>query len=132
MKYNSAIPGIPVLNLDRSITFYRDALGLSVTHEDGRFAILKRDGVELHLSVLDDEDWRGRAGDTPVVSGAESFLAGTGGCRFHVDSVQEIHDRIESFGAIHPNGPLRDQPWGTREFGALDPDGNELTFFERR
>lgn len=132
MTFITAIPGIPVFDLARSIAFYRDAIGFELIHEDGGFAILVRDDVEVHLSVLDDESWRGRSGDTPVVSGSESFLAGTGGCRFQVSDVDELHERLQRFGAVHPNGPLGDRPWGIREFGALDPDNNGLTFFERR
>jgi hypothetical protein len=32
---------------------------------------------------------------------------------------------------VHPNAPLRETPWGTREFGALDPDGNLVSLYER-
>jgi hypothetical protein len=31
---------------------------------------------------------------------------------------------------VHPNAPLREQPWGFREFGVIDRDGNLVTFFE--
>ena len=24
---------------------------------------------------------------------------------------------------MHPNGPLQTEPWGTKEFGAIDPNG---------
>ena len=34
-------------------------------------------------------------------------------------------------GVVHPNGPLTDQPWGYREFAALDSDGNLIKFGER-
>ena len=32
--------------------------------------------------------------------------------------------------AIHPNGSLRTQDYGMREFAIIDPDGNLLTFGE--
>jgi hypothetical protein len=32
---------------------------------------------------------------------------------------------------VHPNAPLRDQPWGTREFAVLDPDNNLIALYER-
>lgn len=28
---------------------------------------------------------------------------------------------------IHPNGPLKEKPWGMKEFSLLDPDDNLLT-----
>jgi uncharacterized glyoxalase superfamily protein PhnB len=33
-------------------------------------------------------------------------------------------------GKVHPNGPLKTQPWGTREFAAIDPNGVCVTFQE--
>ena len=73
----------------------------------------------------------GRAGTSPVVSGAESFIAGTASCRIQVVGVNDLHAELQPLGVLHPNGQLADQPWGTREFGVLDSDGNLLTFFER-
>lgn len=32
---------------------------------------------------------------------------------------------------MHPRAALRHQPWGVREFGVLDPDGNLVTLYER-
>jgi len=31
---------------------------------------------------------------------------------------------------VHPNGPLADTPWGTREFTVLDPHRNCVAFFQ--
>jgi len=30
---------------------------------------------------------------------------------------------------VHPNGPLQTKPWGTKEFGAIDPNGVCVTFY---
>jgi hypothetical protein len=35
-------------------------------------------------------------------------------------------------GKVHPNGPLQTKPWGTKEFGAIDPNGVCVTFQEIR
>ena len=67
-----------------------------MTHQDEGFAILRRDAAELHLTVLDDESWRTREGDWPVVTGAESFLPGTGGCRIQLEGVDELHERLRT------------------------------------
>jgi hypothetical protein len=67
-----------------------------------------------------------------VVSGAESFLAGTASCRVAVEQVDELHRALEPLGILHRNAPLRDQWWGSREFGVVDPDNNLITFFEKR
>ena len=127
MKY--AIPALPVLNIGRSVEFYRDKLGFRLIHEEAGFAILRRDEAEFHLWAASDEDWRTREGSSPVVSGAESFISGTASCRVAVERVDDLHGVLQPLGILHPNAPLRDQPWGAREFGVLDPDNNLITFF---
>ncbi len=73
MKY--AIPALPVLNIGRSVAFYRDKLDFRLIHEEAGFAILRRDEAEIHLWAASDEDWRTREGSSPVVSGAESSFS---------------------------------------------------------
>ena len=36
----------------------------------------------------------------------------------------------ERGGKVHPNGPLQTKPWGTKEFGAIDPNSVCVTFQE--
>ncbi len=132
MQFTLAIPALPVTDMARSVTFYRDTLGFMVAHQDDGFAVVRRDAVEAHLWHAADESWRSRRADRPVVSGAESFLAGTASCQIGVTDVETLHRVLEPAGIIHPHAPLADQPWGTREFGIRDPDGNLITFFERQ
>ena len=131
MQMVSAIPALPVRDATRSISFYRNTLGFTLIHEDGGFAIFRRNAVELHLWQASDERWQTRRSTSPVVSGAESFIAGTASCRIAVEGVDVLYQELQQWGIVHPNAPLRDQPWGTREFGILDPDNNLITFFER-
>jgi catechol 2,3-dioxygenase-like lactoylglutathione lyase family enzyme len=116
-----------------SIAFCRDKLGFTVIHHDGGFAIVQRDAVTLQLDLWEasDQGWRSRSATDPVVSGAESFIAGTASCRIAVDDVDALHDELEPQGILHPKGQLRDQPWGSREFAITDPDNNLVTFFRR-
>ena len=131
MQLTMAIPALPVNDMTRSVTFYRDTLGFTLAHHEDGFAIVRRDAVEVHLWEAADESWRTRSATTPVVSGAESFIAGTASCRIAVAGVDELHRELDPHGIFHPNAQLGDQPWGTREFGIVDPDGNLITFFER-
>jgi hypothetical protein len=32
---------------------------------------------------------------------------------------------------VHPNAPLTNHRWGTREFGVLDQDNNLISLYER-
>ena len=130
MKMKSAIPALPVSNMDDGVIFYRDALGFTVAHQEGGYAVLARDHIQIHLWAATDESWRTRKGGKPIDSGAESFLAGTHSCRIEVESIVELHGELKPKNIMHPNAPLDSKPWGTREFGVLDPYGNMITFFE--
>lgn len=131
MQLLHAIPALPVRTIEQSVMFYNDQLGFAIRHQDDGFAIVTRDQVELHLWEANDHSWQGRSDPAPVVSGAESFIAGTASCRIQVDAVDELHAELLSFNILHPNAQLGDRPWGTREFGVLDPDHNLITFFQR-
>ena len=126
------IPALPVKDIERSVEFYRDKLGFMVVHQEAGFVVLRRDATEIHLWAATDEVWRTRGGSSPVVSGAESFIAGTASCRVAVDHVDELHTALHPSGILHPNAPLCDQWWGSREFGVVDLDNNLITFFENR
>ena len=55
MQMQAAIPALPVRNVELSIPFYRDILGLTMRHHDRGFAIFHQDTVEIHLWQADDE-----------------------------------------------------------------------------
>lgn len=131
MRLLQAVPALPATDIARSAAFYRDQLGFTLDVLADGFAILRRDGVEIHLWAASDESWRTRSGGSPVESGAESFLAGTASCRVGILGVDELYKDLEPRGIVHPNGHVQDTEWGTREFGVLDLEGNLITFFER-
>jgi catechol 2,3-dioxygenase-like lactoylglutathione lyase family enzyme len=125
-----ACSNLPVRDMVRSVEFYRDKIGLPPRHQEDGFAILSRDAIEVHLWQANDESWRTRKSDKPIISGAESFIAGTASCRIRVEGVEELYDMLRPLGIVHDNAPLTDQPWGDRDFAILDPDGNLVTFFQ--
>lgn len=125
----SSIPALPVRNIKQSIDFYCDKLGFTLGYHEGGFAVLLFKEVRLiHLWEASDESWRSRNNSNPIISGAESFIAGTSSCRIEVEVVDELYSRIQSLGILHPNAQLRDQWWGVREFGITDPDNNLMNF----
>jgi catechol 2,3-dioxygenase-like lactoylglutathione lyase family enzyme len=127
------IPALPVKNAGLAVDYYRDRLGFSVVHHDGGFAVLRRDDSVVHLWQASDESWQNRDSiETPVRSGAESFIAGTASCRIEVDGVDELYEELRASDVVHPvstNG-VSDTDFGTREFATLDSDGNLVTFFQ--
>lgn len=127
---NRTIPVLPVRHIAASASFYAEKAGFSIAYQADDYAILERDLAEVHLWAADDESWIERGDGNPVVSGAESFIAGTASCRIAVSEVDTLFQEIEPHGIVHPNGGLADKPHGLREFAILDPDNNLITFFE--
>lgn len=120
-RFLAAIPALPVSDEARAVRFLHDALGMTqLVFEGNGLGICRRDDIEIHVCLAD-----GKA------RGAESYLAGSASCRIELTGVDALHQHCRALGVVHPNGPLRDTGWGTREFDVLDPDGNLITLFER-
>lgn len=132
-KLTQTIPALPVRDMPQAVAFYRDRLGFQVLHHDGGFAVLCRDEAVLHLWESSDETWRERAdvARRPVSTGAESFIAGTASCRVMTEGVDELFEELRAQDVLHPvsRDGVDDTDFGTREFAALDLDGNLVTFF---
>lgn len=135
MKLRNVIPALPVRDIAKATDFYRDRLGFSVGYADEGFAIVSRDDVDIHLWAAADDSWSARARTpeaTPVVSGAESFLAGTASCRIEVTGIDELYAELKRTGVLYAaNTIVEATPWRTREFPTLDLERNLLTFYER-
>lgn len=103
-------PVVPVRDLDRAQQVV-ESLGLQVQRWDAGYAWVLHDGSEvLHLKVVTDLD--------PASNHAEVYV--------FVDDVEQWHDRFVGAG-LDP-GPVASRPWGMREFGVTDHDGNHLRF----
>jgi catechol 2,3-dioxygenase-like lactoylglutathione lyase family enzyme len=111
-----AAPVLASLDIERSIAFWCSRLGFSKVYVDpGVWGIVARDSVQVHF-------W-------PC---ADRHIAENTSCRIYVTGIDDLHAEAAAQGIVHPNAPLSDKPWGSREFGVLDPDGNLVTFAERR
>ncbi|MDJ0615032.1 MAG: VOC family protein [Rhizobiaceae bacterium] len=125
------MPAIPVSDLNAGISFYEEIIGFKCVFSDpGGYAVLHLDQVELHLWLANDESWIGDQRETPVISGAETFIAGTHSCRIMVNDIQALFARYEKAGKIHPLDPPEKKPWGATEFVIRDPYNNLVIFFE--
>ena len=113
--FRSTVPVLASLNIAKTVEFYQDTLGFRRVYEEANsYAIMQRDTVEFHFWACDDK-----------------YIAENSGCRVNVTSIDSLHDEYQQKGIVHPQAPLTKKPWGTREFGILDLDGNLITFFER-
>ena len=132
MNLTDVTPNLIVSDIDRSAAFYRDLLGFSVVTtvpEQGPFVFvwLQRGAVSVFLNAraaaeADLALWAGRS------AGALSMFM-----TVEADSIAEGIDAL--FGAIESKVtvimPLKDQFYGMREFGILDPDGYVIFFAQR-
>ncbi|WP_285546228.1 bleomycin resistance protein [Dyadobacter frigoris] len=128
------IPALPVQNIEESVKFYSKKLGFTTPYYDDGFAKMVRDEIEIHLWASSDETWRNKGlvlVADPICSGAESFLAGTASCRIEVQGIDELYEEYKKQGVIYDaETVVEEQPWGDREFPALDHHRNLLTFYE--
>ncbi len=119
MPLLSAVPALPATDMKRAVAHYVEKFGFEAKYTDDDYAVIGRDGVEIHLWLANNPD----------VKGAEPFIAGTASCRIQVEDADSLYSELREKEVIHPNGALDDGPWG-REFTTCDADGNALTFFQ--
>jgi catechol 2,3-dioxygenase-like lactoylglutathione lyase family enzyme len=108
---------IPILasrDVDETAAFYRQ-LGFEVVARYDQFGppylLLRRDDVELHFA----ED----ANVDPAHN--------DGSCYLRLDDAQAVYDEWAPLRlGLDAVRPLRDTPWGMREFAVVDPSGNLL------
>lgn len=126
------IPALPVRDVSAAVAHYRERFGFEPRHEAADFAVLVRDDATLHLWGTSDEGWRSRENLTkePIISGAESFLAGTASCRIEVDDVDALFVELQARDVLHEHSSdgVHATDFGSREFATVDLDGNLLTF----
>lgn len=117
---------ITVNDVDESIPFYRDALGLEVRNDVGsggfRWVTLgsaTQPGVEIVLS----EPHAGRSqADGDVLQ--ELLTKGVlPNIVFRTDDLDGLFERVRASGAEVLQEPV-DQPWGPRDCAFRDPSGN--------
>ena len=131
---SQTIPAMPVRDAAAAVEHYRDRFEFEVLHQDKGFAVLGRDDARVHLWQAGDESWRERVAlrEMPISSGAESFIAGTASCRIMVNGVDDLYEELSAKDVLHPvsRDGVSDTDYGSREFAALDQDGNLISFFE--
>jgi catechol 2,3-dioxygenase-like lactoylglutathione lyase family enzyme len=113
-------PGYTVNDLQASIAFYRDILGMIIEEE------WKRDGVLVGVGL--------KAGATSFMIGQDDWAKGRDrqkgvGFRIYCTTTQDIDQLaagIEARGGRLDSQPT-DQPWKVRDFTITDPDGFKIT-----
>jgi catechol 2,3-dioxygenase-like lactoylglutathione lyase family enzyme len=111
--FGRVAPAIPVVDLERALRFYRDALGFTVTFTKGdpvSFAVISQHGAQLHLGV-------------------QPAKAGSAHAHIMVDDLDAVYERLLRAGAA-VRQPPKVQEWGLRDIVVADPDGNTFEIAE--
>jgi lactoylglutathione lyase len=107
-----------VEDLDASIAFYRDMVGLPYKFTDAGYAEFGTDGTKFALYERRRAEWlTGR----PVMPGPAAEIV------LLVDDVDACAARLSSAGVALLSGPA-DRPWGHRTLHIADPDGFVVEF----
>ena len=104
-------PRFVVHNLEQALAFYGQ-LGFQTTYHDEGFAIVERDGVDLHFNRFPD-------------ASKEKCSV----CWIAVTNSEALYQQYLPTNAVR--SPLTAQPWGLKEFTIRDPSGNLIIFAER-
>ena len=120
-------PNLIVSDVQRSIAFYRDVLGFSVTATVPDtapyvFAVVQSGPVEIFLNAPE-----------PAVAEYPAFkdrsIGGTLTLFMEVEGIRHAFDSLQQ--RVHVVAPLEHKWYGVTEFAFTDPDGYVITFAER-
>jgi catechol 2,3-dioxygenase-like lactoylglutathione lyase family enzyme len=108
----STVPVLASLNIDETVSFYRRALGFDALLKQDGYAIVARDGVEIHFWLC-----------------SEPNIAQNTSCYVRVADADAMYEELK---ATYPDlAPPASRPWGMRELYVIDPHGNLLKFGQR-
>jgi len=107
-----AIPVLPAADTTESLNWWTEICGFKETVRDAtppNYAGINRGEAYLHIAGMSDKELARKVGDQTMV-------------RIAVQGIESMYAEYQKRGGkVHPNGPLQSKPWGTKEFGAIDP-----------
>jgi uncharacterized glyoxalase superfamily protein PhnB len=116
MAMQNVAPLLPANNVAEAMAWYREVLGFGDAwlYENNDYAIVKRNGVEIHLFPMKID---------PKKSDFMVYI--------RVSEIEKLYEEYKAKNLIHPNAPLQVKPWGQKEFAVVDLNGALLTFGEK-
>lgn len=109
-------PVLPSQDIDRDVTWYHDFVGFNLLHKDSMYAVMKRDGLCIHLQ------WHADTNEDPLLGGSV--------IKIFVNNIDPIFKELIDRGTVSPNKLRRHTPWQTNEFGFYDLNANAIFFVE--
>lgn len=106
-------PKLPMRNKSATRAFYLEQLGFKELGDYEGYLMVQKDKVEIHFFKYKELDPKENYGQVYI----------------RTDDIDGLYkSMLDNKTEIHPNGKLKTQPWGQKEFSLLDPDSNLLTF----
>lgn len=109
-----------VEDLQRSIRFYEEILGLIFSKKNESGAMVKLEGFTLLLTpdyILDENHYLKKGSLTPKGKGIEIIIV--------FDNIEQVYQHVLEEGyPVESN--LKTQSWGMKDFRIVDPDGYYL------
>ncbi len=112
MIHGTAVVWLPVADMKRSLSFYRDQLSLEEVRSEGDWAELDANGLHIGLNASEHPDSRG---------GAVIAFQPQGGLDATVEQLRASGVEIAGEISEHPGGRIAT---------FKDPDGNDLQLYE--
>ncbi len=111
----SVNPKLPMRAKAATQAYYVDKLGFRLLGDNNYddYLMVEKENIQLHFFLFRELDPKENYGQVYIRTN-------------DIDGLYQ--SMLDSGVAIHPNGALRNRPWGQREFHLLDPDHNLLTF----
>jgi len=108
---------LAVTDLEKSIAFYRDTLGLPLKSTEEGFADFKIKGAEVALGTK--EMIEKTTGQKIIIGGPRHLILGWDA----VEDVDKLYKELKAKG-VRFLTKLKTQPWGQRVAYFTDPDGH--------
>jgi len=110
-----------VESLERSVTFYRDVIGLQVRIEGDGYIEFEMANTKFSLF---------ERSKLPGLIGREGGDPPCGEIGFLIEDVDQEAERLRGLGVEVLSGPV-DRPWHERTLHIADPDGNVIEFAQK-
>jgi catechol 2,3-dioxygenase-like lactoylglutathione lyase family enzyme len=120
MRLKSIAPHFVVPDVVPSAEHYRDKLGFEILGHFAKppvFAMVRRDGLEIHLGKSDDG--KAAPGSVHRDEGLDAYI--------WVDGVDALYEELKKRGANILEGPVQ-RSYGCREIVVRDLDGFKIAF----
>jgi catechol 2,3-dioxygenase-like lactoylglutathione lyase family enzyme len=103
-----ALPELPFDDVAAAVTYYRDVLGFRINYQQPDLGVMYRDAVTLLLIA--------RTGRH----------TGIGSAYIYIEDADALYAELRAKGANVQGEPVS-YPWGLRDFGVVDLEGNRIT-----